>query len=195
MVDDAIAAVYEYRDHARTRARLVELTNCGSPMNQNERLITTFYQAFQRRDSEAMAACYRPAIRFSDPVFQELNGPEVGAMWHMLCEQGTDLVVEFSEVRADDDTGTAHWDATYTFGPTGRVVHNRIDASFEFEDGRIVNHVDSFDLWRWSRMALGFSGSLTGWSGPTKSKIRRTADRSLRRFVDTHPEYQSGTSS
>lgn len=164
-------------------------------MHQNEQLITTFYQAFQQRDSDAMAACYGPANRFSDPVFQELNGPEVAAMWHMLCEQGTDLVVEFRDVAADDHTGSAHWDATYTLGSTGRVVHNRIDASFEFDDGQIVSHVDDFDLWRWSRMALGFAGILTGWSGPTKSKIRGTADRSLRRFIEAHPEYQPGTGS
>lgn len=164
-------------------------------MNQNEQLITTFYQAFQKRDSEAMANCYSPAIRFSDPVFQELAGREVGAMWNMLCEQGTDLAVEFTDVTADDDTGSAHWDATYTFGPTGRVVHNRIDASFGFEDGLIVGHVDDFDLWRWSRMALGFVGVLTGWSGPTKSRIRGTADRSLKRFIDDHPEYQTPSDS
>lgn len=164
-------------------------------MNQNEELIAGFYQAFQHRDSSTMAECYGPSIRFSDPVFQDLNGPEVEAMWHMLCEQGTDLVVEFSDVSANDRVGSAHWDATYTLGSTGRLVHNRIDASFEFEDGQIVSHVDDFDLWRWSRMALGIAGVLTGWSGPTQSKIRGTADRSLRRFIEAHPEHQTGAAS
>ena len=38
---------------------------------------------------------------------------------------------------------------------TGRPVHNIIDAQFTFRDGLIVTHIDTFNLWRWSRMALG----------------------------------------
>ena len=37
-----------------------------------------------------MQACYRPAPTFADEV-SSLKGKEVGAMWHMLCEGGSDL--------------------------------------------------------------------------------------------------------
>lgn len=158
-------------------------------MNTHEQLIETFYSAFQERDSAGMAACYHPSIHFTDPVFGDLHGVEVAAMWHMLCEQATDLEIVFSDVAANDGTAGAHWEATYTLGSTGRVVHNRIDASFEFLEGRIVRHVDTFDLWRWSRMALGITGTLGGWSGPAKAKIRKTANRGLTRFIDAHPQY------
>lgn len=162
-----------------------------SHMHDNEKLITTFYQAFSNRDFATMAACYGPKARFTDPVFRDLDRLEVSAMWHMLCDQGSDLAIAFSDVSADDRTGAAHWEPSYSFGAKSRSVHNTIDATFTFEDGKIVEHIDTFDLWRWSRMALGLPGVLTGWSGPTKTRIQKTANASLRRFIDAHPEYQS----
>lgn len=158
------------------------------PMGHIE-TIESFYRSFQQRDYAGMAACYHESVRFSDPVFPDLQGDEARAMWHMLCEQGTDLRVTFTDVTAERDAGRAHWDAHYTFSPTGRLVHNKVDAHFEFEDGKIIRHVDSFDLWRWTRVALGTTGVVTGWSGFAQGKVRAMADRSLRRFIATHPEY------
>ena len=155
----------------------------------NEETIESFYRSLQQRDYEGMIACYHESIQFSDPVFADLRGDEARAMWHMLCEQGTDLHVTYTGVAAEGDSGSARWDAHYTFSPTGRLVHNKVDAGFEFEDGKIIRHVDSFDLWRWARMALGTTGLMTGWSGFAQAKVRATADRSLRRFIATHPEY------
>ncbi|MBF3199877.1 nuclear transport factor 2 family protein, partial [Pseudomonas aeruginosa] len=50
----------------------------------NAELIERFYQAFQRLDGEAMAACYAPQATFHDPAFGELRGREVGDMWRLL---------------------------------------------------------------------------------------------------------------
>jgi len=161
-------------------------------MSSDATTIESFYTAFARRDHVAMAACYHESVRFSDPVFTELRGNEVRAMWHMLCEQATDLDVTVGDVHAADDTGSAHWEARYTFGPTSRRVHNEIDASFVFENGKIIRHRDQFDLWRWTRMALGMTGVLTGWTGFTKAKVRTTARRGLERFIAGHPEYRTG---
>ena len=158
-------------------------------MTTNSDLITSFYEAFQRKDYEAMNACYHPSIRFSDPVFQNLEGAEVKAMWHMLCERGSDLVVTFSDVTATDDQGRARWEATYTLAGSDREIHNVIDAKFLFREGLIYRQLDSFDLWKWTRMALGTPGTLLGWSGPLKNKVRDTARRQLDRFVSEHPEY------
>ena len=153
--------------------------------------IEAFYQAFDQRDYDQMAACYHPSVRFSDPVFPSLVGDEARAMWHMLCEQGTDLRVTFTGITAEGGRGSAHWEAEYTFTPTGRGVRNRVDASFEFEAGSIIRHRDTFDLWRWTRMALGPSGILTGWTGFTQAKVRVAADKGLRRFIASHPEYDT----
>jgi ketosteroid isomerase-like protein len=160
-------------------------------MTTNADLITTFYEAFQRRDYEAMNACYHPEIVFSDPVFERLEGGEVRAMWHMLCERGTDLVVTLSDVEATDDSVNANWKATYTLAGSDRQIDNEISAQFLIRDGLIYRHVDSFDLWKWTRMALGTPGTLLGWSGPLKNKVRDTAMRQLNRFMADHPEYRT----
>ena len=68
----------------------------------NQQLIERFYDAFSRRDGDAMAACYAPGARFSDPVFQELRGDEPGAMWRMLTARADDLEIELVEHSADD---------------------------------------------------------------------------------------------
>ena len=130
-------------------------------MTPNAQLIESFYQAFARRDAGAMSACYAPDATFSDPVFT-LQGSEIGAMWAMLCDAGKDLRVEARDIAADDRMGTANWQAWYTFSATGRPVHNDIQATFTFVDGAIASHRDVFDLWRWSRMALGKKGALLG---------------------------------
>ena len=126
-------------------------------MEANKKLIEDFYSAFQVKDYAGMAACYHPEIHFWDPVFNDLHGKEANAMWHMLCERGKDLVLDFSGVEAGETAGSAHWEPRYTYSG-GRKVHNIIDASFQFQDGKIIKHTDVFSLWRWTRQALGPDG-------------------------------------
>jgi ketosteroid isomerase-like protein len=155
------------------------------PVHPNARLIDHFYASFARRDGAAMAACYAPDARFTDPVF-ELAGAEIGSMWRMFCERGRDLALAWSGVRADDDVGAARWEARYTFSVTGRPVYNVIDAAFTFREGRIATHRDSFDLWRWSRMALGFKGTLLGWTPFVRNAIRAQGRRGLDTWIARH---------
>jgi ketosteroid isomerase-like protein len=157
-----------------------------SDAHPNAALLERFYAAFARRDAPVMAACYAPDARFTDPVF-DLEGAAVGAMWSMLCERGRDLRVEWRDIRADDAAGSAHWEPRYTFSGTGRPVHNIIDSAFTFSAGRIASHVDTFDLWRWSRMALGAKGVLLGWSPFVRNAIRRQAKRGLDAWTSSHP--------
>lgn len=128
-------------------------------------------------------ACYAPEVTFSDPVFPALKGDAARGMWRMLCARGKDLRIEFSAAQADERSGSAHWEAWYTFTSTGKPVHNVIDATFTFSNGLIVSHVDRFDLYRWSRQALGPTGVLLGWTPLVHNKIRRTAARSLESFL------------
>lgn len=152
-------------------------------MHPNVALIERFYTCFAARDAAGMQACYHPEIVFSDPVFPELRGPEAGAMWAMLCERGKNLEVTFRDVRADDARGSAHWDARYTFGQTGRKVLNQIDAEFEFRDGLIVRHVDRFPFWRWARQALGPAGLALGWAPPVLRKVQQGARAALDKWM------------
>lgn len=148
--------------------------------NANVEIVTKFYEAFQRRDGAAMASVYADDASFRDPVFPDLHGPEVGSMWRMLTERGKDLEVTFRDVVAEgEDKARAHWEATYTFSGTGRRVHNVIDAVFEIRGGKVVRHVDTFDLWRWMRMALGPKGVVLGWLPPVQSALRKKARQGL----------------
>lgn len=151
-------------------------------MYDTERLIHSLYEALGRRDGASMAACYHPGASFSDPVFTALCGSEVGDMWRMLCARSTRIRVEVANVVADEATGCADWQAWYPFSGSGREVHNVIHAEFRFRDGRILAHVDDFDLWRWSRQALGLPGVLLGWSPLLRSKVRSQAAAQLARF-------------
>lgn len=155
----------------------------------HQALINKFYSAFQQRDYATMNACYDDNILFEDPVFGKLLGNEAKAMWHMLCERGKDLQISFNNVQANDLVGEAHWEAVYTFS-TERKVHNVIDAVFQFNDGKITAHQDTFDLWKWTRMALGPSGILMGWTPMVQNKVRETAKKGLEKFIAEHPEYQ-----
>jgi len=62
-------------------------------MNQNEQLIKKFYDCFGKRDWKGMLDCYHEEIFFYDPVFQNLEGAEVRAMWEMLLRNAKDLQV------------------------------------------------------------------------------------------------------
>ncbi len=155
-------------------------------MHANARLIESFYAAFARRDATAMTACYAPDARFHDPVF-DLNGAEIGAMWAMLCARGKDLTLEWRDVAADDAAGSAHWEPRYTFSATGRQVHNVIDSKFAFRAGLIVEQVDRFDLWRWSRMALGAKGTLLGWTPLVRRAVQVQARKGLVAWMARDP--------
>ncbi|SDQ98754.1 Ketosteroid isomerase-related protein [Pseudomonas sp. UC 17F4] len=148
----------------------------------NTALITRFYQAFQRLDAEAMVACYSDDIVFSDPVFGTLRGKDAGDMWRMLTTRAKDFTLTFDTVRADERAGSARWVARYLFSQTGRTVVNDIQARFVFRDGKICEHHDSFDLWRWARQALGTTGVLLGWSPLVQGKVRAQAQKGLRAF-------------
>lgn len=155
-----------------------------NPAADNAALIGRFYAAFDQRDGAAMAACYAPGARFEDPVFGRLTGEEAGAMWRMFTSRPvSDLRVELPEHEADETSGSARWIARYTFAPTGRPVVNDIHARFRFTNGQVIEHVDRFSFWRWSRQAFGPLGLLIGWTPFLQAAVRRKARADLLKFM------------
>ena len=150
-------------------------------------VVQRLYGAFDRRDGETMAACYAPDAHFHDPVFGDLTGAEAGAMWRMLTGRAEDLEVELVE----HDARSAHWIARYTFTQTGRPVVNDVRAEFKIADGLIVDHVDRFSFWAWSRQALGAPGVLLGWTPMLRSKVGGTARKGLDEFMRRPQSRQS----
>lgn len=132
-----------------------------------------------------MCECYHPDAVFSDPAFGELNGSEVPAMWHMLIQRSNGkLDIAFSGIIAGENNGSADWTAKYSFSKTGRNVINKVHSEFEFRDGLIIRHKDTFDFAEWAKQALGFKGFLFGRTGFLKNKVRQQARQSLLHFME-----------
>lgn len=143
-----------------------------------------FYQAFQNLDASTMAECYHPDVRFSDPVFRDLDFEQVKGMWEMLIERSDgNLVIDFHSVIGDDAVAQCIWEAEYKFSKTGNPVHNIIHATMKFKEGLIIQHTDEFDFWRWARMALGPMGVVLGWTPFVKNKVRKMANASLSKHL------------
>jgi len=159
-------------------------------MNKIENTIDTFYKAFAKRDFATMNKFYHKNAQFTDPVFQYLEGREIQAMWHMLCEAGKDLQISHSPIGVYDNSARVTWKAVYTFGKTGRIVHNEIQAEFFIKDNLIINHFDSFNLYRWAQMALGATGLLLGWTSYVQNRIKSDAKNQLKKFIKSHPQYR-----
>lgn len=154
-------------------------------MNTNEKLIERFYTCFARKDFKGMQDCYADNAIFNDPIFKNLNSTQVKDMWEMLLTRSKDIRIEFADISANENTGTAHWDAYYTFSATGNSVINKIDASFEFENGKIVKHTDSFSFYSWAKQALGLPGLLLGWTNYLQQKVAVNAMKNLQKFEST----------
>ncbi len=146
-------------------------------------LMERFYPAMARHDWATMGACYADDARFSDPVFPQLDAAGVRAMWKMLLGGGTDLRVEYQVWEQSPVRGLARCEAYYTFGGAQRKVHNEIHSRFELRDGLIVVQRDQFDLWRWSRQALGTTGLLLGWTPLVRNKVQAMAASRLARSM------------
>ena len=131
-----------------------------------------------------MVECYHDDIRFEDPAFGVMHGDRAKNMWKMLCasQNGKDFKIDFSEIKADGKSGSAHWEAFYMFSKTGRKVHNVVEAKFEFQDGKIIKHTDYFNLHKWSSQAMGTMGFLLGWTGFFKKKFISQTNRLLDNF-------------
>lgn len=141
-----------------------------TPEETKARLVE-FYDAFARRDGEAMAAFYAPSATFEDEVFS-LTGGDIGKMWIALTRRAKDFSVSYTIAKAGAGQGTVEWTARYLYGGKNRVV-NVILSELTFEGGRIVKQVDTFDFPRWAEQALGLPGRLFGrfgWFRRTVSK-------------------------
>ena len=149
--------------------------------------IEKLYASFASLDAKGMAACYADDALFEDEAFSLRGRHAIGGMWSMLLDAIRKRGRKDWKLEVRDITdNSAHWEPTYRFPATGRLVHNVIDAEFEFDSqGLIKRQRDRFDFWRWSRQALGLRGALLGWSEFLRSKVRRAATRSLAKHLET----------
>lgn len=150
-------------------------------MTQKE-IITQFYTAFQKLDAEKMVSFYHDDIEFTDPAFGALHGDDAKNMWRMICSRAKDFSLEYNQVTET----SAYWEPTYTFSATGNTVINKIDATFEFKDGKISKHTDVFDLHKWASQAMGLKGKLLGGTTFFKKKLNKQTKQFLASYTKKH---------
>ena len=150
-------------------------------MSQQE-TIKQFYTAFQQLDAEAMVALYHDDIEFSDPAFGTLYSNDAKNMWRMICSRAKDFSLSYNQVTET----SAYWEPTYTFSATGNKVINKIEAAFEFKDGKISKHTDVFNLHLWATQALGFKGRLIGGTKFFKKKLNKQTKQLLAAYTKKH---------
>lgn len=149
-----------------------------------EHVIQKFYNAFTKLDAATMTSCYHDDIVFEDPAFGVLKGDRAKNMWRMLCEsqKDKDFQVTYSNIKISEHKGSASWEAFYTFSKTGRKVHNIIEARFEFKEGKIIKHTDTFNLHKWSKQALGLKGFVLGKTKYFSNKLKAQTNRLLDKY-------------
>ncbi len=149
--------------------------------------VQRLYTAFAQLDADTMQGCYAAQAQFDDEAFSLRGRDQIGGMWHMLCAATKAKGMAHWRLTVSDVTEqSAHWEAHYLFSATGRLVHNKIDARFEFDSqGLITRHRDRFDFWAWSRQALGAPGLLLGWTPWLRVKVRAQAASTLQAFMKT----------
>jgi limonene-1,2-epoxide hydrolase len=149
---------------------------------ENKKLIENFYSSFQKLDYKGMKESYHDEIKFSDPVFPNLQGKEATLMWQMLCEQAKEFELTFKDIEANDLEGSAYWEAKYKFTITKKYITNKIHAKFKFKDGKIIEHTDSFDFSKWVKMAFGLLGNI--FNKFLQYKVRTRASKNLEKYME-----------
>ena len=158
-------------------------------MNRPIDTLQTFYHAFLALDARKMSACYAADARFADPLMRVEGRDGIGSMWQMLCDAivsngRADWRLLVGELQIEGERGHVHWEPKYRFGSDDQRVHNLIDSSFTFnEQGLIASQHDRYDLWRWSRQALGTRGTLLGWMPWFRARLRERAARHLEAWM------------
>ncbi len=146
--------------------------------------IEQFYRAFNNLDAEKMVSRYHKDVIFEDPAFGVLKGERATNMWKMLCasQKGKEFKVHVTHIESSAEVTTATWEAFYVFSKTGRKIHNIVHAEFRFKEGKIISHKDTFDLYKWSKQALGSKGLILGWTPFFKNKLQIQTNRLLSNF-------------
>ena len=158
-------------------------------MDDRVDLISQFLSAYQQCDHATMAQCYHEQATFQDIAFQLAGKRQIHAMWHMICDNGIDVVVD-DPPKIDGDVAVTKITDTYILSSTGRKVANQITCCFKFGEGLIMDHRDECDPIEWARQGIG---GAKGWLAGRIGLLRgRQAQKTLGAFVAKHPEYRTG---
>lgn len=166
-------------------------------MSAHYNIVYSYFDAFKQLDWKTMQNCYTEEAIFLDAVMGGLYGEEIKAMWQMLLSRNKGIAItvknmEFDGEEVINSAGIAgyyckvHWDAVYTFTPTGKKVHNKIISNIRVENDKIAEQFDQFGFYRWARQAFGLTGALLGWTPFFRKKVMNKARNNLKNYIEEY---------
>ena len=147
-------------------------------MNSKE-IAIKFYDAFSAANIEVLKQLYDKKLIFNDNIFVNLDYNETISMWSSLLVGNKNMSIKYEIKKYSEKYVEVEWIADYLFTSTNRNVKNIILAKMEIDQGKIINHTDNFDFYKWSQMAFGITGVLIGWTSFFKNKVRTEAYNKL----------------
>jgi ketosteroid isomerase-like protein len=121
-------------------------------MTPAELTVQRLYESVKQGDAAAAAECYCDDAQYRDRAFDLKGKPDIAAMWRLVCSRG--VKVDYSDIRTEGSKVKGHWVFDYKFHGT-RPVHNEMNSTVEFRDGKILVHHDDGNRWEWAKQALG----------------------------------------
>ncbi|MCF6348597.1 MAG: nuclear transport factor 2 family protein [Flavobacteriaceae bacterium] len=147
-------------------------------------VLQNYYNAFQNLELDKMSNYYHADIEFYDHAFGTLNKNELEAMWSMLFNKAfKDLTLEISDIKIVDKKGFAHVECCYIYSLTNRKVHNIIDTTIDFKEGKIIKQVDIFSLKRWAAQSLGWKQSFFAGTTFFKKRLQKQTRTALDKYL------------
>ncbi len=147
-------------------------------MNSKE-IAIKFYDAFSAANIDVLKQLYDKKLIFNDNIFVNLDYNETISMWSSLLVGNKNMSIKYEIKKYSEKYVEVEWIADYLFTSTNRNVKNIILAKMEIDQGKIINHTDNFDFYKWSQMAFGITGVLIGWTSFFKNKVRTEAYNKL----------------
>ena len=147
-------------------------------MNSKE-IAIKFYDAFSAANIDVLKQLYDKKLIFNDNIFVNLDYNETISMWSSLLVGNKNMSIKYEIKKYSEKYVEVEWIADYLFTSTNRNVKNIILAKMEIDQGKIINHTDNFDFYKWSQMAFGITGALIGWTSFFKNKVRTEAYNKL----------------
>lgn len=125
-------------------------------------VVRDFEKAFNRRDVDALVACFTPDGTYVDTFFgRHAGAAALRAMFERMFREGRDYVWTFDAVVEDGRRAAAEWRFAYVVTDAvprsaGRAVRFRGMSLFDLAGGRIAAYREYFDEGR-ALLQLGFA--------------------------------------
>jgi len=114
-------------------------------------IVREFERAFNRRDVEALVACFTPGATYVDTFFGAHTGaPALRAMFERMFREGRDYAWAMDVVVETPAAAAAEWTFSYVASEAvprsaGRRVRFKGMSLFELEGGRVARYREYFD--------------------------------------------------